>query len=256
MSSLMIKQIPCLSDNYGYLVHDRQSGETASIDTPDAKAIMAALKDEGWSLTQIWNTHHHYDHAGGNAELVEKTGCAVYAPAGERDMIPNADHYLDEGDEVFLGEHRARVIDTPGHTRGHICYVFDDGNLAFVGDTLFALGCGRLFEGTPEQMWDSLSKLKALPDNMLIHCAHEYTADNARFAVTVEPQNADLQSRILQIKALRENHQPTVPMLLGLEKATNPFLRPGSAAIRANLKEERSDDAAVFAHVRRLKDAF
>ena len=256
MSALKIKQIPCLSDNYGYLVHDPQSGETASIDTPDAKAILAALREEGWHLSQIWNTHHHFDHIGGNAELVEKTGCKITAPARERKMIPDADEYVSEGDQVSLGAFSARVIETPGHTLGHACYVFDEEKAAFVGDTLFSMGCGRVFEGTMEQMWDSLSKLMTLPDETMIHPAHEYTADNARFADTIEPQNQDLQARIAEVAGMRKKNQPTVPMALGLEKKTNPFLRCSSKAIRANLKEEGAPDAAVFAHIRRLKDSF
>jgi hydroxyacylglutathione hydrolase len=253
---LQIKQIPCLSDNYGYLIHDTKSGETISIDTPDAEAIMAALDEEGWTLSQIWNTHHHFDHAGGNAELVKKTGCSIIAPVGERDMILGADRYVSENDTARLGGYTARIVETPGHTRGHICYIFNEQKAAFVGDTLFSLGCGRLFEGTPEQMWQSLSKLLVLPDDMLIYCAHEYTADNARFAQTIEPENEDLQSRILEIAALRKQGRPTVPMTLGLEKKTNPFLRAQSPAIRARLKEESAEDWAVFAHVRALKDAF
>lgn len=256
MSALKIKQIPCLSDNYGYLVHDPQSGQTTSIDTPDAKAILAALDEEGWTLSQIWNTHHHFDHIGGNAELVKKTGCKVYAPAGEGKMITDADHYVSEGDQVSLGAFTARVIETPGHTLGHACYIFDEEKVAFVGDTLFSMGCGRLFEGSAEQMWDSLSKLITLPDETMIYCAHEYTADNARFAASIEPQNQDLQARIKQVENLRKKNQPTVPMALGLEKRTNPFLRADSKAIRENLKEQGSPDAAVFAHIRRLKDSF
>ena len=256
MSALKIKQIPCLSDNYGYLVHDSQSGQTTSIDTPDAKAILAALDEEGWTLSQIWNTHHHFDHIGGNAELVKKTGCKVYAPAGEGKMITDADHYVSEGDQVSLGAFTARVIETPGHTLGHACYIFDEEKVAFVGDTLFSMGCGRLFEGSAEQMWDSLSKLIALPEETMIYCAHEYTADNARFAASIEPQNQDLQARIKQVENLRKKNQPTVPMALGLEKKTNPFLRSDSKAIRENLKEQGSPDAAVFAHIRCLKDSF
>ncbi len=254
--SLQIKQIPCLSDNYGYLVHDPLSGETISIDSPDAGAILDALAEEGWTLTQIWNTHHHWDHAGGNAELAQKTGCTICAPKNEHVTIPDANRYIAEGDEVKLGAFTARVLDTPGHTLGHICYVFDEQNIAFVGDTLFSLGCGRVFEGTPEQMWESLAALKTLPGETLIHPAHEYTADNARFALTIEPGNADLQARVAAISALREKNQPTVPMRLDLEKKTNPFLRPDSAAIRAQLKAGAASDSAVFAQIRALKDSF
>ncbi len=254
--SLMVKQIPCLSDNYGYLLHDPVSGETVSIDSPDANAILTALEEENWHLTQIWNTHHHWDHAGGNAELVKKTGCIIIAPAGERDMIPGADRYVHEGDEVMLGDYNARVLETTGHTRGHICYVMDEQKKAFVGDTVFSMGCGRLFEGSAAQMWNSLSKLMALPDETLIYCAHEYTADNARFALTIEPENQDLLARVDAVKALRAKDRPTVPMSLGLEKRTNPFLRPDSPAIRHRLKAESADDEQVFAMIRALKDKF
>ena len=256
MTAPIIKQIPCLSDNYGYLVHDPHSGETVSIDTPDAAAIARALDEEGWTLSQIWNTHHHWDHAGGNAELKKLTGCSISAPAGERDMIPGADRYVREGDTVSLGDHTARIIETPGHTRGHICYVFDAHQTAFVGDTLFSLGCGRLFEGTAQQMWQSLSKLMALPGETLIHCAHEYTMDNARFALTIEPENADLQARAQEVAALRAQDKPTVPMTLDLERRTNPFLRPDSAAIRARLEMEDAQDWEVFAKIRQMKDNF
>ncbi len=256
MTAPVIKQIPCLSDNYGYLVHDADSGETVSIDSPDASAILAALDEEGWTLSQIWNTHHHWDHAGGNAALKAETGCTISAPAGERDMIPGADRYVREGDTVALGAHEARVIETPGHTRGHICYVMDKYHAAFVGDTLFSLGCGRLFEGTAQQMWNSLSKLMALPDATLIHCAHEYTLDNARFALTIEPENTDLQARAKEVAALRDQGRPTVPTTLALEKRTNPFLRADSAAIRARLNAGAAEDWEVFAKIRQLKDNF
>ncbi len=240
--TLTIKQIPCLSDNYGYLVHDPKSGETISIDSPDANAILEALKTEGWALTQIWNTHHHFDHAGGNAQLVRETGCAVIAPAGEKGMIPGADRYVGGGDTVSLGAYMARVVDTPGHTLGHICYVFDAQHIVFVGDTVFSMGCGRVFEGTPAQMWDSLTALMALPDETMLYPAHEYTADNARFALTIEPDNADLLARVEAVAALRAAGRPTVPVSLALEKKTNPFLRAGGA------------DA--FARIRRQKDTF
>ncbi len=256
MSNLIIKQIPCLSDNYGYLVHDPQSGATITIDTPDANAILEALKEENWQLSAIWNTHHHWDHAGGNAAIKEATGCLIFAPKGEADMIKGADHYIGEGDSVSLGAHAVQIIETPGHTRGHICYVFNEERVAFVGDTLFSLGCGRLFEGSPEQMWTSLSKLMALPDETRIYCAHEYTKDNARFANTIEPENTDLQDRIAQIDNLRGKGAPTIPVPLGVEKATNPFLRAQSPAIRTRLKMENASDSAVFARIRQMKDDF
>ncbi|MFA7638873.1 MAG: hydroxyacylglutathione hydrolase, partial [Parvibaculum sp.] len=174
MARLEIHQFPCLNDNYGYLVHEPSTGMTAAIDTPEVAPILAALTEKGWKLTHILNTHHHFDHAGGNTGLKEKTGCVVIGPKGEKHKIPGIDRAVGEGDVVELGAARARVIDVPGHTAGHIAYSFDEDRVAFVGDTLFALGCGRLFEGTPAQMWTSLGKLMALPDDTTVYCAHEY----------------------------------------------------------------------------------
>lgn len=256
MSKLEIQQIPCLDDNYGYLVHDPASGATASIDTPEVGPIMAALEKRGWKLTHILNTHHHYDHAGGNAELKEKTGCTIIGPRGEQDAIPGIDIAVGEGDIVELGTARARVIDVPGHTRGHIAYSFADDHVAFVGDTLFALGCGRLFEGTPEQMWTSLNKLMALPDDTVIYCAHEYTQANARFALSVEPQNAALVARAKEIDDKRAKGEWTVPTTIALEKATNPFLRAASGDLRATLGMASAKDVDVFAETRHRKDNF
>ena len=168
-----IIQIPCLNDNYGYLVHHAASGETASIDTPDAATLLAALADRDWGLTAIFNTHHHYDHIGGNLELKEKTGCKIFGPAGEADKIPGLDEALDDGDMISLGGEQIRILNVGGHTMGHIAYYFFETSCAFVGDTLFMLGCGRLFEGTPQQMWSSLKKIANLPPETLIYCAHE-----------------------------------------------------------------------------------
>ena len=254
--SLQIHQFPCLSDNYGYLVHEPKSGATAAIDTPDARAIEKALAEKGWTLTHILNTHHHYDHAGGNEELKAKTGCTIIGPKGEAAKIPGLDRAVGDGDMVELGEARARVFDVPGHTAGHIAYYFAEDGVAFVGDTLFALGCGRLFEGTPEQMWTSLSKLMALPDDTIVYCAHEYTQANARFAVTVDPENEALAARAKEIDAKRAKGEWTVPTTIGLEKATNPFLRPSDPGIRATLNMKDASDAEVFAEIRRRKDAF
>lgn len=256
MAALRIRQFPCLSDNYGFLIHETESGETTSIDTPDPDAILAEAETAGWRITQIWNTHHHFDHAGGNAAIKAATGCRVVAPRGEADKIAGVDLTVGEGDRVRLGAAEALVRETPGHTLGHIVYHFEDDGVAFVGDTLFALGCGRLFEGDPAQMWSSLSKLLAWPDDTLLHCAHEYTQANARFALTIEPENDALQARARAIDAARADNQPTVPMTLGEEKASNPFLRPHSPAIRARLGLKRASDVDVFAEVRRRKDAF
>lgn len=256
MASLQIHQFPCLNDNYGYLVHEPSSGMTAAIDTPEVKPILAALAEKGWKLTHILNTHHHFDHAGGNAELKEKTGCMVIGPKGEEEVIPGIDRAVREDDIVELGAARARVIEVPGHTRGHIAYSFDDNHVAFVGDTLFALGCGRLFEGTAAQMWTSLNKLMALPDDTTVYCAHEYTQSNARFALSVEPQNTALVARAKEIDVKRARGEWTVPTTIALEKATNPFLRAASADLRRTIGLEAAADVDVFAETRKRKDNF
>jgi hydroxyacylglutathione hydrolase len=229
--SLTVHQFPCLSDNYGFLIRDEATGLAACVDTPDAPAILRELNSLGWTLSMILNTHWHPDHAGGNAELVKATGAVVVGPA-EVEKIAPVDREVVDGDLVELGQTRFRVIDTGGHTLGHISYHDAADHIAFVGDTLFALGCGRLFEGTPEQMWTSLSKLAALPDDTRVYCAHEYTAANARFALTVESTEA-LKARAAQVFAARERGQPTVPTTIGLEKATNPFLTAGNAGVFA-----------------------
>lgn len=256
MSALQIHQFPCLGDNYGYLVHDPHSGLTATIDSPDADAIRRALAERGWKLDYILNTHHHADHAGGNLALKADTGCKIVGARADADRIPGLDVLVGEGDSVELGEHSARIIETPGHTRAHICYSFDADRVAFVGDTLFSMGCGRLFEGTPAQMWTSLQKLMQLPDETKLFCAHEYTESNGRFALSVEPANPALLARMREVAALRATGQPTVPSTLGTEKATNPFLRPASPALRATLGLAAATDTEVFAATRKRKDHF
>lgn len=256
MSDIEIIQFACLSDNYGYLVHDKASGETACIDTPEAAPILDSLATRGWQLTQIWNTHHHYDHAGNNLELKEKTGCTIIGPAGEADKIPGLDRAVDDGDTVMLGRHAARVMNVGGHTLGHIAYHMADASVAFVGDSLFALGCGRVFEGTMAQMWASLEKLAALPDGTQIYCAHEYTSANAAFAVTIDPDNAALKTRVAEIAALRADNRPTVPTEIALERATNPFLRATDAAVQAHLGMSGAAPVDVFAEIRTRKDNF
>jgi hydroxyacylglutathione hydrolase len=256
MSPLTIHMFPCLADNYGYLVHDRDSGVTAAIDTPDAAEILAQLGAKGWQLTHILNTHHHADHAGGNVELKRRTGCTIIGPRADAARIPGIDRVVGEGDVVELGRHRGSVFDTPGHTRGHIVYYFAAAAVAFVGDTLFALGCGRLFEGSPEQMWNSLQKILQWPDDTKLYCAHEYTQSNARFALTVEPANDALRQRAAAVASLRANNRPTVPSTLGEERATNPFLRTTSHEIRATLGLEAATEVDVFARTRALKDVF
>ncbi|MFN3583611.1 hydroxyacylglutathione hydrolase [Phenylobacterium sp.] len=235
-----VHQFPCLSDNYGFLVRDDETGLAACIDTPEAGAILRELDKLGWNLALILNTHWHPDHAGGNAEIKAATGAQVVGPA-EVTRISPIDREVKGGDEVLLGATRFQVLESGGHTLGHVAYYDAADGVAFVGDTLFALGCGRLFEGTAEQMWASLQRLAALPDDTRVYCAHEYTASNARFALSVDADPA-LKARADAIFAARERGEPTVPTTIGLEKATNPFLRAGNAE--------------AFAAVRQAKDVF
>lgn len=251
---LQIHQFPCLSDNYGFLVHDPATGATATIDTPDADEIQRQAAAKGWRITDIWNTHWHPDHAGGNAAIKAATGAIVTGPAEVERIGAPPDRIVIEGDVVRLGAAQARVLDVGGHTLGHIAFAFDNEKIAFVGDALFALGCGRLFEGTPQQMWTSLQKIAALPDETTLYCAHEYTQSNARFAVTVDNANAALAARAAEIDRLRAADQPTVPMTLELEKATNPFLR--APLLKPTLGLEGAADWEAFAEVRKRKDAF
>jgi hydroxyacylglutathione hydrolase len=255
-SSLDIYMFPCLSDNYGFLVHDRNYNLTAVVDTPEVKPILAALDKKGWSLTHILNTHHHWDHAGGNLELKEKTGCTIVGPRAEANLIPGIDIAVREGDVFNFAGHIAHVHETPGHTLGHIVFYFANDNLAFVGDTLFAMGCGRLFEGTPEQMWKSLQKILQWPDDTEIYCAHEYTQKNAQFALTVDPLNQDLLKRAAEVERVRKIGNPTIPTTIYLEKKTNPFLRPMSDSLRSTLKMPNATNTEVFAKIRELKDSF
>ncbi len=223
-----VVQVPVLSDNYVYLAHD--GDETAVIDPAVAEPVLAAAAERGWRITQILNTHWHPDHVGANLAIKAATGARITGPAGEAAKIPGLDRAVAEGDTVAVGAATGRVIDVPGHTAGHNAYYFADAGVLFCGDTLFALGCGRLFEGTPAQMSASLAKLMALPDATAVYCAHEYTQANARFAVTVEPGNDALARRVVAIDAARAAGRPTVPSSIGLERATNPFVRAGSVA--------------------------
>ena len=252
-----VYQFPCLQDNYSFLLHDPSTGATAVVDTPEVAPIEAALKEKGWKLTHILNTHHHWDHTGGNAELKTRHGCEVIGPSGERKgEIPGMDRAVCEGDEVAVGNVVARVLDTPGHTAGHVVYHFPTEKKVFVGDTMFAMGCGRLFEGTADQMWSSIQKITAMPPDTEVFCAHEYTLSNAKFAVSVEPDNEALQARLREVEVNRAKGVPTVPTTVAQELATNPFCRPDSVLLRRTLGLEGADDVAVFAETRRRKDSF
>lgn len=231
--ALDIIRIPVLSDNYIWLVHEPDSGETMVVDPALAEPVLTEAESRGWKITQIWNTHWHGDHTGGNAEIKAATGCIITGPAAEAARIASLDIHVAGGDIVRLGAVQAHVIDVPAHTAGHIAYHFDSEKAAFVGDTLFAMGCGRLFEGTAAQMYDNMRKLEALDDDTAIYCAHEYTQSNGRFAITVEPDNAALIARMAQVDAMRARGEPTVPTTIALEKATNPFLRAASIDILA-----------------------
>jgi hydroxyacylglutathione hydrolase len=226
--ALEIIRIPVLFDNYVWLVHEPDSGETMVVDPAVADPVLAEAEARGWNITQIWNTHWHPDHTGGNAAIKAATGCIVTGPTAEKDRIPTLDILVAEGDTVQLGTVAARVIDVPAHTAGHIAYHFTEDQVAFVGDTLFAMGCGRLFEGTAAQMYANMRKLEALGDDTRIYCAHEYTLSNGRFALTVEPDNAALVQRVAEVTAMRERSEPTVPTTIALERATNPFMRATS----------------------------
>lgn len=254
--TLEIVQIPVLNDNYVYLAHDPGTGQTAAVDPAVSGPVMDELRRRGWTLTHILNTHHHGDHVGGNLELKSATGCVIVGPRADRDRIPGIDITVGDGDRYALGNAEAEVFDVPGHTRGHIAYWFPDSAALFCGDTLFTMGCGRLFEGTPKQMWSSLSKLAQLPDETRVYCAHEYTEANGRFALSVEPDNGALQRRMAEVRSLRAAGKPTVPSFLGEERETNPFLRPESDEIRRNLRMGNADNVAVFAEIRALKDGF
>ncbi len=226
--TLEIVRIPVLDDNYVWLVHEPVNGETLVVDPAVAAPVLAEAGARGWTISQIWNTHWHPDHVGGNLEIKAATGATITGPAGEAAKIPGIDRTVTEGDTVALGAATATVIDVPAHTAGHNAYHFADESAAFVGDTLFAMGCGRLFEGTPAQMFENMAKLSALPDATAVYCAHEYTLSNAKFAVTVEPDNTALAARYVEVIAMRERREPTVPTSIGAEKATNPFMRAAS----------------------------
>ncbi|MBV9565628.1 MAG: hydroxyacylglutathione hydrolase [Bradyrhizobium sp.] len=249
-----IRTFPCLNDNFGHLIHDADTLATASIDAPEAGPIVAALEREGWTLTDILITHHHGDHVGGVAELKQKYGCRVVAPHDKTTKIANADLRVANGDVVKVGGLLARVLETPGHTLDHVSYVFDGEKALFAADTLFSIGCGRVFEGTYPMMWDSLLKLRALPDDFRLYCGHEYTASNVKFALTVEPDNAALQARADEVSRLRAANKPTIPSLLGEEKKANVFLRADDAVVAQKLHMQGASAEEVFRELRERKN--
>ena len=254
--SIEVKQIPCLDDNYGFLVHDAESGATASIDTPEAEAINAALAEKGWQLTPISNTHHHFDHAGGNEALNKQWGCQIIGAANDAHWIPGIDQQVADGDVMKLGETQVHVLKVPGHSLGHIADDFEDDQTAFVGDTRFALGCGRWFEGSAEQMRHNFEKPMNLPENTTVYCAHEYTQADAAVVITVESDNAALQDRVREIARLRAQGIPTVPTSIGLERQTSPFVRPTSSISQTTVNLVGADALAIFAETHKGKDHF
>lgn len=256
MSTLEIHQIPTRSDNYVYLLREGSTGKAAVVDPSDAAPVLDTLAMFGWGLTHVLATHHHDDHIGGVPEIKEATGCTVVGPRADRDRIPMIDVEVGDGDVFRLHGAEARVWDVPGHTRGHIAYWFPESRALFCGDTLFALGCGRVFEGTHEQMHGSISKFDEVPDETWVYCAHEYTRSNAEFALHVDPDNADLRAYAREIGRRREAGVSTVPSLMGLERRTNPFLRAGDPALARALGMEGRPPVEVFAEVRTRKDSF
>jgi hydroxyacylglutathione hydrolase len=256
MLPLEIEPVPCLRDNYAWLAYDRQEGICAVVDPSEAEPVRAALKSRGLTLTHILNTHHHPDHVGGNMALKTEFGAVIVGPGKDAARIPGLDVGVTEGEAYAMGRHVAKIFEIPAHTRGHIAFWFEADSCVFTGDTLFAMGCGRLFEGDPPTMWASLSKLMKLPEGTRVYCGHEYTEANGRFALSVEPGNPDLNARMMDVRAIRATGRPTLPSTMGLELKTNPFLRPHSPEIRKSLGLEQAKDVEVFAETRRRKDVF
>jgi len=255
-TSLEIVRIPVLSDNYVWLMREPQSGYVGVVDPAVAGPVLAEADKRRWKITHILNTHHHGDHVGGNLEIKKATGCAIVGHRRDKARLPGIDVELDDGDRYRFGEAEAEIFFIPGHTSGHIAYAFRDQRALFCGDTIFALGCGKMFEGTPQQFWTSLSRLRSLPDDMRVYCAHEYTQSNARFAVMVETDNTQLMARRASVDAARARSEATVPSLLGEEKQTNPFLRADLAGVQKAVDLVGLDPALVFAEIRHRKDVF
>jgi hydroxyacylglutathione hydrolase len=253
---LEIALVPMLKDNYAYLIHDKTSGATAILDPSEAAPGVAAADSLGWNLTHVLDTHHHNDHCGGNLGIKKATGAKVVGPAYDRDRIPGIDIAVDEKSGFDFAGHHADVLFIPGHTKGHIAFHFRDSKAVFCGDTLFSIGCGRMFEGTPEVMWPSLLKLRALPDDTRIYCGHEYTEANIRFALSVDPDNAALKSRAEEAKKLRAAGKPTIPATLGDEKKSNPFLRADAPELKARFGGKDRPDHEIFGAIRAAKDRF
>ncbi|WP_054301718.1 hydroxyacylglutathione hydrolase [Gemmobacter sp. LW-1] len=253
---LQLVTVPCLADNYAFLLHDSVTGQTALVDAPDAEPILTALRQHGWGLDDILLTHHHWDHIDGTAALVAATGARVTGAAADAHRLPPLDRAVSPGDRITICGETVDVIDVPGHTVGHVAFHFPDSRMAFTGDSLMALGCGRLFEGTPAQMWDSLTRLAALPTDTLICSGHEYTTSNGRFALSLEDVPPALILRMEGVERARAASQPTVPSTLAEELATNPFLRARDPAMKAALGMTDAQDAAVFAEIRARKDKF
>lgn len=251
--SLKIELVSALSDNYIYLLEDEKSQEIAVVDPAEKDPVIQALK--GRTLHHILNTHHHYDHTGANLALKKIYNCSIYASEKESYQTPGADHLLKEGDTYHLGESQAKILETPGHTLGHIAFYFQKDAALFCGDTLFSIGCGRVFEGTHQEMWESLCKLRSLEDQTRIFSGHEYTLSNIRFALSIDPKNAPLQHYLQKIQEKREKNIPSLPSLLGLEKQINPFLRADDPDFKKQLGQENASDLQMFAWIRQKKDS-
>ncbi|KAK7272006.1 hypothetical protein RJT34_28330 [Clitoria ternatea] len=256
-SSLQIELIPCLKDNYAYLLHDVDTGTVGVVDPSEAVPVIDALSRKNRNLNYILNTHHHHDHTGGNVELKARYGAKVIGSGSDKARIPGIDICLNDGDKWMFAGHEVHVMDTPGHTRGHISFYFPGSGAIFTGDTLFSLSCGKLFEGSPQQMLSSLKKIMSLPDDTNIYCGHEYTLSNTKFALSIEPENQQLQSYAVQVAYLRSKGLPTIPTTLKMEKACNPFLRTSNEKIRKSLNiAATADDAVALGVIRQAKDNF